>query len=385
MGVLVRFVSPLILLAGGVGLLIWAVVSPHPVLYVMGALAAAAAVAGLLFLLLRTRAEQREGSTPASRRARVVAGGVGTALALALAVVLVGVPLVARWLPTQEGIIRGADSSRGRPVVVAGHTYLAYGTGNGPAGVSLSQVNLADGSRAWSITGLVYLTREGEAVAQEEGMIRYYDSQGQLLWETEEPDDEDEAVRIVAAHSGDVVVDMCTRVDDFSVDCHYGVFDASGDRNWEKEATVVSDLMPRSGGDSAARGRTLPAALRIVPKPAEVVALIDPSSGETMTRYSLEADQAQVYGTTLLAEGRIGDTCRIDAYRLTDGVQQWSTDQSCPDHTTMELSPAASGGGEPSVAYVRVRHGGEQSLERNQECLAVDLEDGPTRLIQRAD
>src|SRR5699024_8391635 len=104
MGVPVQFVSPLILLEGGVGLLTWAVISPHPVLYVVGVLAAAAAVAGLSFLLFRTRAEQREGSTPASRRARVAAGGVGTALALVLAVVLVGVPLVARWLPAQEGI-----------------------------------------------------------------------------------------------------------------------------------------------------------------------------------------------------------------------------------------------------------------------------------------
>src|SRR5699024_11114559 len=117
----------------------------------------------LLYLLLRTRAEQREGSTPASRRARVVAGGVGTALALALAVVLVGVPLVARWLPTQEGIIQETDLPRGLPVVVAGQTYLAYDTGHGPEGASLIQADLADGSLAWSIAGTGSVTSKGES------------------------------------------------------------------------------------------------------------------------------------------------------------------------------------------------------------------------------
>src|SRR5699024_11367837 len=55
------------------------------------------------------------------------------ALALVLAVVLVGVPLVARWLPAQEGIIQETDLPRGLPVVVAGQTYLAYDTEIGRA------------------------------------------------------------------------------------------------------------------------------------------------------------------------------------------------------------------------------------------------------------
>src|SRR5699024_6314698 len=294
MGVLVRLVSLLIVLAGGVGLLIWAVISPHPVLYVMGVLAAAAAAAGLLFLLLRTRAEQREGNAPASRRARVVAGGVGTALALVLAVVLVGVPLVARWLPAQEGITQETDLPRGRPVVVAGQTYLAYDRGNGPEGASLIQADLADGSLAWSIAGTAYLTSKGEAVTEEEGVIRYYDSEGELLWETEVPYRQ-YSPWIVAARSGHVVVYTCEKANDSATECHYVGLDTSGDTAWEHEAP---DELPVEQINRLSRGDgPLPVALITESSDDEEGRIVDPVSGDIITRYP--HGEPMVHGTTL--------------------------------------------------------------------------------------
>ena len=380
MGVPVRFVSPLILLAGGVGLLTWAVISPHPVLYVVGVLAAAAAVAGLSFLLFRTRAEQREGSTPASRRARVAAGGVGTALALVLAVVLVGVPLVARWLPAQEGIIQETDLPRGLPVVVAGHTYLAYGAGKGPEGASLIQADLADGSLAWSIAGTVYLTSEGAAVTEEEGVIRYYDSEGELLWETEVPYRQ-HSPWVVAARSGHVVVYTCEKAGESTTECHYIGLDTSGDTAWEHDAPneLPSEQINRlSRGDGP-----LPVAMITDPSGDEEGRIVDPVSGEIIARYP--NGQSRVYGTTLVVvdkntENNTAD-CRVHGYRLGDGEQLWETTNLCPERESVSLRRPEFSTGDPSVAYADVSEG----LEEPTDSIAVDLEDGQTQRFQRAD
>src|SRR5699024_325948 len=171
----------------GLGLITWAIIRPQPVIYLLGVLVMVLACADMFFRWRRTRAEQREGQTPASRRARWTAGALGAGLGVVVAAALVAVPMLALWLPTNQGVLWRSEDSFGRPLVHAGELYTAYWPGEGPAGTSLNRVALDDGSLSLSIPGHAYLTAEGDIVARVGDQVHYYDKGGQQQWTAEGP------------------------------------------------------------------------------------------------------------------------------------------------------------------------------------------------------
>src|SRR5699024_6661238 len=194
----------------GLGLITWAIIRPQPVIYLLGVLVTVVSCGDLFVRWRRTRAEQREGQTPASRRARWRAGALAAGLGVVVVAALVAVPLLARWLPTNQGVLWRSADSYGGPVVHAGALYATYYPEEGPGGTSLNRLDLDDGSLSLSIPGHAYLTSEGDIVARVADTIHYYDHNGQQQWTAEVPGD-DGTAGVYAAREGTVVVGRCSR------------------------------------------------------------------------------------------------------------------------------------------------------------------------------
>src|SRR5699024_2146011 len=121
----------------------------------------------------------------------------------------VAVPLLARWLPTNQGVLWRSADSYGGPVVHAGALYATYYPEEGPGGTSLNRLDLDDGSLSLSIPGHAYLTSEGDSVVGVADTIHYSGNNGQQQCAGEVRGD-DRTAGVCAAREGTVVVGRCS-------------------------------------------------------------------------------------------------------------------------------------------------------------------------------
>src|SRR5699024_8913170 len=365
----------------GLGLITWAISRPQPTVYLLGVLVMVLACADMFFRWRRTRAEQREGQTPASRRARWTAGALGAGLGVVVAAALVAVPMLALWLPTNQGVLWRSEDSFGRPLVHAGELYTAYWPGEGPAGTSLNRVALDDGSLSLSIPGHAYLTAEGDIVARVGDQVHYYDKGGQQQWTAEVPGEEG-TPGVYAARDGHVVVARCTRDEDDQslLYCQFVGIGPDGQQVWHRDLVVGDWFMEDEFSREALGARApLPEALNVRLQDAERTSLIDPTSGAELARYPGDDFLRQhVYGQVLVVANDRDGACTLDGYRLSDGASLWHLDQVCTDEERIYPVPPWPAPADPSTAYVRVVPSGSDSTT---SVLAVTLADGQVQEI----
>ncbi|HLS64510.1 MAG TPA: hypothetical protein VK060_14100 [Ruania sp.] len=365
----------------GLGLITWAIIRPQPVIYLLGVLVTVVSCGDLFVRWRRTRAEQREGQTPASRRARWRAGALAAGLGVVVVAALVAVPLLARWLPTNQGVLWRSADSYGGPVVHAGALYATYYPEEGPGGTSLNRLDLDDGSLSLSIPGHAYLTSEGDIVARVADTIHYYDHNGQQQWTAEVPGD-DGTAGVYAAREGTVVVGRCSRdpSDAVVLGCQFVGIGPGGQQEWDRDLMISDGFIDDEFSREAIGARApLPEALNLRLQDADRTSLIDPTSGAELARYPGDDLLRQhVYGQVLVVANDRDGACTLDGYRLGDGTRLWHLDQVCTDEELIYPVAPRPAPADPSMAYVQVAPAGSDSIA---SVLAVTLADGQVQEV----
>lgn len=362
------FVVSLVALVTGLGMAAWAVVEPQPAKYIVGVVLVAAGLAIQLYRAQCRRAERAQGVRRTGWRLRLRAGGLGGAVAVLLAVVLIGAPHLAHRAETDSAVIWTADRIRGQLMVVDGTVYAAEAIDE-----TLGSVDVDDGSLAWELSGGTWLPQDGGVIAVDSDELSRYTAEGDLKWQLDLPGGQDEFDGVFAARDGYVVYASCDSEE--RPDCHLVGIDPSGQEAWQRELDTAHlerwDFL-------ASEGEVLPTVVT-VPQ-AERGLLIDPESGEVLGGFPMEHVREQhVYGDVLVTGGGSGSECRLDGYRITDGEHLWRADELCSSEEYVYPLPPHRAGTD-ALAYAVV----EASTEP-QALLAMDVADGTVQEVPSRD
>lgn len=371
-----RFVGRGSVLAAGIALVVWGVLTPTPFPYLLGLLLTAVAVALLLRQWLQLRWKQTHSGYPSRQRRRrtaMLAGLVG----LCLIVVGAGGPWAARHHVVDSGMKWQADHPHGSLVPVGENVHVVGWPNWGSDENTVSVVDTRDGSIVWGAPGKVYLTHDGGILSLTEDVVSRYDEDGNRRWESTIPVGEHETLRVLAERDGHAILATCGSDNEGQPDelsCLLSGVDPSGNVTWQRTLDgpgIELSLIYFSEVDAKKHLGPVPAAAVFYDDATPI--MIDPATGDNIgsipEREAASQLVGELYGDRLLVATNTEEDCRLAGYSLEDGSRIWRTDLSCS--TSLGLFQVGRITGYAFVtAYER---------ESEDRFFTVDMADGTAR------
>lgn len=333
----------------GIALVVWSVIVPRSVPFVVGALLIAVAI-GLGVSGARGRLSHV-----------AVVGGA------ALAAIMIAVPLGIRTSVASEGVLWRTDEIDASSIVtvIDGAIYSVGWSESTQA--TVRRFDASDGSveQTWShsATRPAYLTDDGGVVFlsadtrrspdEVPAVITAFDANGEQRWSTSFPVPEDHSAFVVAAREGHVLVSVCAAAEtdgdqeaDASASCQLSSVTPNGETAWQSDwahteqqpfrwETLSGGVLPQSTVVSDAEGSLV----MLSPTQHEPLRTLEPDD--------VGAGGPMFYDGQLIAMSRSGSSCDVTAYSLHDGAETWTSTIDCPEELGEPVMWSASGDGGP--------------------------------------